>query len=173
MGSHLIDLPFWALDPRRPLTVESEGPAADETACPPWQVVTWEHGPRGSGPAASKPVKVRWHHGPEGMKRRSAYLQPKLGQDTNLGKWFIGVAFVGEDGILVADYGRRVLSPAKKFADYEPPKPTIARSPGHYNEWLQGCKTGSKTLCNFDYSGALIEHNLMGNVTHRAGKKLE
>ena len=29
------------------------------------------------------------------------------------------------------------------------------------------------TLCNFDYSGSLIEHNLLGNVAHRAGKTLK
>ena len=49
---------------------------------------------------------------------------------------------------------------------------SIPKSPGHYQEWLIGCKTGAPTLCNFDYSGALIEHNLLGNVAHRVGKKL-
>jgi len=31
------------------------------------------------------------------------------------------------------------------------------------------CKGEGETLCNFDYSGALIEHNLLGSVAHRAG----
>ena len=35
------------------------------------------------------------------------------------------------------------------------------------------CKTGAPTTCNFEYSGALIEHNLLGNVAHRVGKKIE
>jgi hypothetical protein len=40
-------------------------------------------------------------------------------------------------------------------------------------EWIHACKTGAPTLCNFDYSGALIEHNLLGTVVFRTGKKLE
>ena len=53
------------------------------------------------------------------------------------------------------------------------PAPTIAPSPGHYKEWLNGCKTGSPTLCNFDYAGLLIQNNLLGCVAYRVGKKIE
>ena len=28
-------------------------------------------------------------------------------------------------------------------------------------------------MCNFEYSGALIEHNLLGNVAYRVGERLE
>lgn len=49
-------------------------------------------------------------------------------------------------------------------------------------EWIEACKgnrnsfvTGmsSKTHCDFDYSGTMIEQMLLGLVAHRAGKKLE
>ena len=49
-------------------------------------------------------------------------------------------------------------------------------------EWLEACKgkyndaahgTSSKTHCDFDYSGAMIEQMLLGLVAHRVGKKLE
>jgi predicted dehydrogenase len=49
-------------------------------------------------------------------------------------------------------------------------------------EWIDACKgknnnvvhgTSSKTHCDFDYSGAMIEQMLLGLVAHRAGKKLE
>ena len=33
--------------------------------------------------------------------------------------------------------------------------------------------TSSKTHCDFDYSGTMIEQMLLGLVAHRAGKKLE
>ena len=48
-------------------------------------------------------------------------------------------------------------------------------------EWLDACKgkhngathgTSSKTHCDFDYSGTMIEQMLLGLVAHRAGKKL-
>ena len=49
-------------------------------------------------------------------------------------------------------------------------------------EWLEACKgryntlthgTSSKTHCDFDYSGTMIEQMLLGLVAHRVGKKLE
>ena len=90
----------------------------------------------------------------------------------DLTQWGIGVLFVGEKGQLAADYGRKVLLPAERFKDFQPPKPTIPPSLGHYQEWLLGCRTGAPTLCNFDYSGMLVEHNLLGAVALRVGKKL-
>lgn len=164
MGSHLIDLAWWALDLRHPTAVKSEGPAADPIAAPPWQEVTWQH---------PNDVTVKWYHGPEGMRRRSDLIQPLVGGDTKISKWGIGVAFVGEDGVLVSDYGKNILSPSDKFKDYKRPEQSIEKSLGHYNEWLAACRGEGKSLCNFDYSGTLIEHNLLGNVAHRAGKALK
>lgn len=172
MGSHLIDLPYWALGLHRPISVMSEGTPADDIACPPSQIVTWEHPADKEKSYRSKPTKVIWYHGPEGMKRRGDTLQPLVGDDTVIDKWFIGVAFVGDNGVLVADYGKHVLSPGKKFADLKRPE-RMSASLGHHNEWIHAAKTGGESLCNFDYSGALIEHNLLGNVAHRVGKKLQ
>jgi hypothetical protein len=73
----------------------------------------------------------------------------------------------------VADYGKYVLSPSAKFKDFTAPAQSIPPSPGHYAEWIRACKGGEPSLCTFDYSGALIEHNLLGNVAHRVGKKLQ
>jgi hypothetical protein len=48
-------------------------------------------------------------------------------------------------------------------------------------EWIDACKgrsdkvvhgTSSKTHCDFDYSGSMMEQMLLGLVAHRAGKKL-
>ena len=52
---------------------------------------------------------------------------------------------------------------------------TIPDSPGHHNEWVRACLANdpTKTLCNFDYSGALSEAVLLGNVSYRVGKPLE
>ena len=49
-------------------------------------------------------------------------------------------------------------------------------------DWLDACKgksdnvvngTSSKTHCDFDYSGTMIEQMLLGLVAHRVGKRLE
>lgn len=164
MGSHLIDLAWWALKLRHPTKISSQGPAPDSIGAAPWQEITWQH---------PDDLKVVWYHGPEGMKRRSEVLQPMVGNDTVIDKWGIGVAFVGENGVLVSDYGKNILSPSANFKDYQRPEQSIAPSAGHYNEWLKACRGEGETLCNFDYSGSLIEHNLLGNVAHRAGQTLD
>ena len=169
MGSHLIDLPWWALELKRPDGVMSEGTAADPIAAPPSQICTWTHPEAHVGGGKRGAVKVIWYHGPEGMKRRSDILQPLVGDATVINKWGIGVAFVGERGVLVSDYVKNVLGPKDKFQGYQAPPQSIAKSKGHHREWIEACKGQGETLCNFDYSGSLIEHNLLGNVAHRAG----
>ena len=71
--------------------------------------------------------------------------------------------FVGDKGQLLADYGKRILLPEDQYKDFKPPEQTIPPSAGHYQEWINGAKTGSPTLCNFDYSGKLVENNLLGS----------
>jgi hypothetical protein len=67
---------------------------------------------------------------------------------------------------------------AEKGADAQP-------APGRdvfQMEWIDACKgknnnvvhgTSSKTHCDFDYSGTMMEQMLLGLVAHRMGKKLE
>jgi hypothetical protein len=84
-----------------------------------------------------------------------------------------GVYFVGDDGTMYANYGSYKLFPEDKFAGFKPPEQTIPNSIGHHNEWIQACKSGDPTTCNFDYSGALTETVLLGTVAYRIGKKIE
>ena len=53
------------------------------------------------------------------------------------------------------------------------PEPWIPDSIGHHAEWLEACKNGGTTTCNFEYSGALTETVLLGNVAYRSGERLE
>ena len=160
MGSHLIDLPFWALGLRDPLSVEAEGEPFSEESYPHWLIARWEHPARGDRPA----VKRSWY---DGVKR------PPSPPGHDLEKWGIGVLFVGDKGQILADYGRRFLLPEDQYKDFKAPEPTIPHSVGHHREWINACKTGSPTLCNFDYSGKLVENNLLGTVAFRVNKKLQ
>ena len=161
MGSHLIDLPFWALELKYPTTVEAEGPLPVRAETyPDYLTVRWEHPARGKRP----PVKLTWYDGKQ---------RPKSPDGADLQKWHMGIMFVGDKGTLLADYSHWVLLPEADFKDFKAPEPWIAPSLGHHQEWLHACKTGAPTLCNFDYSGALVEHNLLGTVAFRAGKKLQ
>ena len=84
-----------------------------------------------------------------------------------------GVMFVGTEGKMFADYSKYRLFPSDKFSNYTPPAPSIPDSIGHHAEWIKACKDGSPTTCNFDYSGALTEAVLLGNVSYRTGKQLD
>ena len=87
--------------------------------------------------------------------------------------WGSGQLFVGDQGMLIADYGRHELLPREKFANYKRPEPSIPKSLGHHAEWVHAIKTGGSTTCNFDYSGALTEAVLLGTVAYRSGAALD
>jgi len=166
MGCHYMDLPFWALRLRHPVSVEAEGPAVHPQTTPRLLTVRYRFPARDDLP----PVDLTWYHGP---------VTPAVLKEKNLPIWkrggsgpVSGVLFVGSEGMLMADFNRRKLFPESKFADFQPPEPTIPDSPGHHQEWITACKTGSPTTCNFDYSGALTETVLLGNVAFRNGKRL-
>jgi predicted dehydrogenase len=160
LGSHWIDLPFWALKLDKPLTIEAEGPPVHAEIAPASMRAIYEYGQRGDLP----PVKVVWHQG--------TYKPSMLGQD-GIPKWDSGVLFIGDDGMLISDYGKHQLLPEDKFIDFKRPEPTIEKSLGHHQEWIHACKTGAPTTCNFDYAGWLTEANHLGNVAYRVGKKLQ
>ena len=163
MGSHMLDLAYWAYDLRFPTSCEAEGTAVSPDTCPQWLKASWEHPATETRPA----VQVHWYDGGKkpGMPM-SVYNPDKL---------FKGMLFKGDQGTLMSDYGFRILMPRGDMTHYKSPTPEdkIPPSPGHHREWLTACKTGKPTLCNFDYSGALIEHNLLALVAYRARQKLE
>ena len=158
-GCHYMDLPFWALKLKYPETIEAQGPPVHPETTAQQLEVRYRFGARGDLP----PVTMTWYNGG---------LRPKGFEGAALPDWRSAVLFVGSEGMLQADYGKRVLLPESKFADFQAPEPTIPDSVGHHQEWINACKTGSPTTCNFDYSGPLTETVLLGNVAYRAESKL-
>jgi predicted dehydrogenase len=159
MACHYMDLPFWALQLHYPEKVAAEGPPVHAASAGRDVTVHYEFPARGSLP----PVKLTWY---DGTKR------PAILQERHLPDWGNGVLFVGSKGMLMADYGQHKLFPEKEFAGFIPPKPFIPESLGHYREWVEACKTLGRTTCPFDYSGALTEAVLLGNVSYRLGRPL-
>ena len=39
-------------------------------------------------------------------------------------------------------------------------------------EWINACKTGSKTSCDFDYNGRMMEMMYLGLVAYRVGEEV-
>jgi predicted dehydrogenase len=160
LGSHWNDLPFWALKLHAPLSAEAEGPPPNPETAPATMKITYEYPEREKMP----PVRLTWYQGK---------VQPKACEDRSIPKWKNGVLFIGKKGMLLADYGKHLLLPEKKFKGFTPPKPWIPKSRGHHQEWIHAAKTGEPTTCHFGYSGPLTEANHLGNVAYRAGKKVE
>lgn len=165
-GCHYMDLPHWALGLRHPLSVETEGPPVHAEVTPPWLIVRYDYPAHGARPA----VKLTWYNGAKDGKD----VRPPHFARGELPKWGDGVLFIGDKGMLLAEYWKYVLLPEKDF-----PPPAIATpakgedwDKKHHQEWIQAIKTGRTTSCNFDYSGALTEAVLLGNAAYRSGGKI-
>jgi hypothetical protein len=163
MGCHVMDLPFWALGLRHPRTVSAEGPEVHPDGTPTWCKVRYEFETPGGR------LEMTWSDGGEHFE----IVRETKGHDGKpLSGWGLGVLFVGEEGMLAADYGRRQLLPQNQFEGFQAPPETIPNSIGHWNEWVHAIQTGEPTTCNFDYSGALTETVLLGTVAYRAGEPI-
>lgn len=163
MACHYMDLPHWALDLRNPERVIAKGtefPDADNKV-PVEMQVDFHYPARGAQP----PVHLTWYHGITGPRD----VEGKV-RDTG---YRSGVLFHGPQGELIADYGSHKLLPEEKFRDYPRPERSIPDSVGHHREWLNGITGGTPTTCNFDYSGALSETVLLGNVAYRLGQEVK
>lgn len=158
MACHYMDLPFWACKLRHPISCEAEGPSVHPETCPLGLTVRYQFPKRGDLVA----TKLTWYDGNMIPKSINGERVPGA-----------GVMFIGSDGMMFANYGSYKLFPQEKFKGFKPPKQTIAKSIGHHAEWIKACKDGSPTTCNFDYSGALTESVLLGNVAFRTGKPLQ
>jgi predicted dehydrogenase len=158
-GCHYMDLPHWALDLRAPTTIEATGEHdyQGDNDVPGKLRVEYQYPARGDLP----PVHLTWYQGG---------LLPEGGEAYNMGS---AVLFEGTDGRLIADYGSRKFYFDDKRPDPAAPPKSIPDSIGHHREWIEAIKSRGPTTCNFDYSGALAEAVLLGNVAYRTGKKLE
>lgn len=159
-GCHYMDLPHWALGLEAPTSIEAQGPDLDPECPPVWMIVHYEY----KNPKTGQPLKLTWYQG----GKQPDFLSPEIAK-----AWKSGVLFVGDKGEILSDYSRHTLLPQDKFATFTAPEPFIPKSVGHHREWINACKTGSPTTCNFAYSGTLTEAALLGNVAFRAGKKLQ
>lgn len=163
LGSHMNDLSYWALDLKYPLTIEASGPLPPHPDLAPASMqAAFTFGARGDQP----PVTLTWYQGT---------CKPPKVADGSVPGWDAGTLFIGTEGMLLADYGRHLLLPEEKFADFKGPEPFVPRikDQNHYAEWVEACASGNQTSANFTYSGLLTEMNHLGNVAFRVGKKLE
>ena len=140
LGSHWNDLPFWALKLQAPITVEGSGPPPHPEIAPASMSARYEYAASDAHPA----LNLTWHQGES---------KPEIWKKGGIPQWDSGCLFIGNKGMLLSDYSKHTLLPEKDFAGFQPPAPTIPRSPGHHQEWLEACKTGQPTSADFQVLG--------------------
>ncbi len=174
MGCHIIDHPVWALELGMPTSVEAsttldgsvlDGNRPNFETYPIASIITYEFLARGPQP----PVRMTWYDGG---------LMPPTPPEMPTGRKLDGngVLYVGSKGKMFhgSHGGMPQLLPASLHEAAKAVPKTMARSPGHYEEWLIACKGGPKPVSNFDYAGPLTEVVLLGVLALRApGTRLE
>ncbi|MFO0940194.1 MAG: Gfo/Idh/MocA family oxidoreductase [Pirellulales bacterium] len=160
LGSHWNDMPFWALNLDAPIRIRAEGPAPHPELAPASMIAHYEYPARGE----RVPVQLTWYQGT---------YKPAAWHDMTIPRWSSGVLFIGDRGMLLSDYGKHVLLPEDQFREFKGPDPFLRVSPGHHEEWLEACRTGSPTGSPFSYAGPLTEANHLGNVAYRSQSKIE
>lgn len=174
MGCHIIDHPMWALGLGAPTTVEArstldgsftEGNKRNFETFPIASIVTYEFPARGNLP----PVRMTWYEGG---------LMPPTPAEFPAGHKLHdnGVLYVGSKGKMHhgSHGGMPEVFPLSLQEQAKSVPKTMARSPGHYEEWLLACKGGPRPVSNFDYAGPLTEVALLGVLAMRSlGTRLE
>jgi len=177
IGCHSFDPIFRALKLGAPTSVEATSTRVNAETYPLASMVTYHFSARGAqvqtvnrhtkgleGPAAGgiemPAVKFVWYDGG---------LRPPRPDEMEEGQRMgeTGALLIGDRGKVLSQERRFRIIPetiAKEFGD---PPPTLPRSAGHYNEWIQACKGGLPAGSNFDWAGPLAEAVLLGNIALR------
>jgi len=162
MGIHNLAPVFSALKLGAPENVQASSTPVFPDTVPVAAMVHYQFPARADMP----PLKLHWYDGGL-LPERPAELEENRELDPE-----DGIIFVGDKGkMLVTGWGGKQprLLPASLDRDYKRPPQTLPRSIGHYQEWVQACKTGSPTRSNFAFSGLLTEAVLLGSVCIRNG----
>jgi len=178
MACHIMDMPYWALDLKYPLSVEAEQGGNSEVSGPNWSVIKYQFPARGPNP----PVTMTWY---DGRRDGQANMPPKdvaNGQDLR-----------GYESVLVGDKGAMVFSrrstkwkiigrDADEVRQIEESTPQsvsrveqdgISTQDANHVEWVDGIKGGTTPLSNFAHAGPFTETVLLGNLAVRTGQKID
>ncbi len=153
IGCHAFDPVFRALKLGHPTRVQAASSRVNEETFPEASMVTYEFPSRGDHP----PCKVVWYDG--GLRPpRPAGLPDgdRMGDNGRL--------LMGDHGFLL---GNSIYPEARRKEVGDVPR-TLARSPGHYQEWINACKGGPEPGSNIaNWAAHLTEVVLLGNIALR------
>jgi predicted dehydrogenase len=158
-GVHTLDSVNKALKLGYPSSVAATTLGGNEETHPLAATVTYLFPARDEMP----PLKLNWYEGiepPWPSALEAGRSLPKEG----------GVIFKGDKGsIMCGVYGDSPrLIPESAMQAYKGTEKILPRVEGkHEQDWAYHCKQGTQPLANFEYSAALTELTLLGNIAKR------
>lgn len=161
MAIHLMDPAFWALRlGGRPVKVNSTGSELLTASGPTHMKTTFDF----PATTAARALRVTWYEGTAKPPENVAGDLPMNGS-----------LFIGEKGRLAVTHGKKnslklMLNP--EFKDAKLPEKTLKRPEGHHEEWLDACRSGTRTGSGFEYAAPFTEIVLLGNVSFRSGSPI-
>ncbi len=159
MGSHVLDLAFWALELKAPVSVAAFGGKFvldDISDVPDNLQVVYDFGK----------LVLTWTH----SETFSFGFELHSGKGTGRR---LGIVFHGTNGTLAADYTTFKLFPeGDRLNPEQLPPPSIPPSPGHTREWLDGIKTRQQPLCHFGYHYWIQLAISLGDIAFQVKRRL-
>lgn len=161
-GCHDLDSAVWALDLDTPSRVQFTPAGQTHPEMAPHGEIGYYDFP---GTESRGPVRITWYSG--GIK---PYHPEQIPADNPLPSR--GVLFVGEKGLMLCGGagGTPTLFPKSRNDQWQPPAPSLRRSPGHHRQWIDAIKGGDVCQSNFGYGAKLTEITLLGLLALRTGK---
>lgn len=175
IGCHAFDPVFRALKLGAPTSVEGASTRVNKETFPLGSMVTYQFPARTADPQANNPFQVGLSGAAAGAVEMPACkfvwydggLRPPrpLGLEDEQVMGDNGRLLIGDKGFIL---GNRIY-PESRRKEFGEPARSIARSAGHYRDWVEACKGGKTPSSNFDWAGPLAEAVLLGNVALRVG----
>jgi predicted dehydrogenase len=178
MACHAFHVVFRALDLGAPLAVHASTSRVIESSLEmvngvsqlkPKTVSTPETFPHAAAVTWDFPGGLRMHWYEGGIRPPRPAGMP-AGQRMESS----GMIFVGDQGTLVGGFSGGPRAAASRLrAGWEPPAKTVARTAGHYLEWIAAAKGGPAANCEFGFASKITECALLGVAAIRTGAYLE
>jgi Predicted dehydrogenases and related proteins len=162
-GCHDLDASVWAFDLHAPESVEVLPAGYSDANIAPYGEIGYYHFAKNGNQPEFKQV---WYSG--GLQPPRPELLPD-----NVELPSRGSLFIGKKGIIVTGAGgsNPQIFPERRRERYNPPKPSIPRSNGHFRDWVDAIKGGPAASSNFEYGARLTEITLLGVLSLRLGGK--
>ena len=167
---HIIDPVFWAFDLGAPTSVVANAKNYDVKtqgdAFPKSDTMTFEFPAKGD----RGPITLNWFSGSEQLPRAADLEADRQMKD------ICGVVIGTNGSIMYGSHGAggvRIVPEAKMKAYKQPPK-KLPRTRGHYQDFLEAIRKGTKSGSDFSYGAPLSEVAMLGVIALKfLGTKLE